>query len=198
MILLFVSCTLLKLKGNSIIHLCSLCLYPLITPTPVYYCYKPSLSSSSLDTLIQVASLRRSLSRCQAHDYQFKLCYRIENGVYRQIFGAQAYTQGAALLGEVGASSVRNRIREGQWKYLSSSMPKQPKKNKMGFGGIQRGKFCRFYGLPMNDVLGWVPVFHSFVGARDPRGPYLKSFGIRPGFVQTLRPKVRGKSKDAP
>ncbi len=43
---------------------------------------------------------------------------RIENGVYRKILGAPTYAQGTALRGEIGASSVRNRIREGQWKYL--------------------------------------------------------------------------------
>ena len=42
----------------------------------------------------------------------------IENGVYRQIFGAGNYTQGAALVGELGASSVKTRVREGQLKYI--------------------------------------------------------------------------------
>ncbi len=32
--------------------------------------------------------------------------------------GAPTYVQETVLRGEIGASSVRNRIREGQWKYL--------------------------------------------------------------------------------
>ena len=43
---------------------------------------------------------------------------RIENGVYRKILRAPPYAQEAALKGEIGASSVKNRIREGQFKYL--------------------------------------------------------------------------------
>lgn len=35
---------------------------------------------------------------------------RIENGVYRQILGAAGYTQVVALRGEIGASSMKNRI----------------------------------------------------------------------------------------
>ena len=43
---------------------------------------------------------------------------KIENEVNRKILGAPNYAQEAALRGKVGASSARNRIREGQWKYL--------------------------------------------------------------------------------
>ncbi len=44
---------------------------------------------------------------------------RAENGVYRQILAAARYAQIAALRGEIGAMSMKNRIIEGQWKYLS-------------------------------------------------------------------------------
>ncbi|XP_050714164.1 uncharacterized protein LOC126997158 [Eriocheir sinensis] len=47
-----------------------------------------------------------------------KKLQRIENEVYRKILRAPMYAQEAALRGEIGSSSVKNRIREGQWKYL--------------------------------------------------------------------------------
>ena len=43
---------------------------------------------------------------------------RIENNVGRQIMGAPRYTQVAALRGEIGMSSMKGRIMEGQIKYL--------------------------------------------------------------------------------
>ena len=43
---------------------------------------------------------------------------RIENSVGRQILGAARYTQEAAIRGEIGISSMKARIMEGQLKYL--------------------------------------------------------------------------------
>ncbi len=43
---------------------------------------------------------------------------RIENGVFRRILGAPSYAPVATLRGEIGASSMRVRVREGQLKYL--------------------------------------------------------------------------------
>ena len=43
---------------------------------------------------------------------------RIENSVGRKIMGAPSYTQETALRGEIGISSMKSRIMEGQLKYL--------------------------------------------------------------------------------
>lgn len=43
---------------------------------------------------------------------------RIENSVGRQILGAERYSQEAAIRGEIGISSMKARIMEGQIKYL--------------------------------------------------------------------------------
>lgn len=43
---------------------------------------------------------------------------QIENEVYWQILGTGNSTQGAALSGESGTSSIKKRIREGQSKYF--------------------------------------------------------------------------------
>ena len=46
----------------------------------------------------------------------------IENGVFRQILGAPGYAQEEALRGEIGASSMKTRLREGQLKFLRYAM----------------------------------------------------------------------------
>ncbi len=39
-----------------------------------------------------------------------------------QILGAPSYAQEEALRGEIGASSMKARIREGQWKFVRYAM----------------------------------------------------------------------------
>ena len=43
---------------------------------------------------------------------------RIENSVYRQILGAPKYTQIPTLRGEIGSSTMENRIRTNQLLYV--------------------------------------------------------------------------------
>lgn len=67
---------------------------------------------------VALPSIMYGLSIIDMNKQDMEKLQRIENGVYRQIFGATKYTQGAALSGEIGTSSVKNRIREGQYKYI--------------------------------------------------------------------------------
>lgn len=51
-------------------------------------------------------------------DTESRKLQRIENAVYRIILGAPRYAQVCTLRGEVGASSMKSRIRESQIKYI--------------------------------------------------------------------------------
>ena len=50
---------------------------------------------------------------------------RIENKVYRMIFGAPAYTLVCVLWGEVGTSTMEARIKKGKMPYLSYILSKE-------------------------------------------------------------------------
>lgn len=92
---------------------------------------------------------------------------RIENNVARKILGAPSYAQQAALRGELGMSSMKGRLMEGQLRYLQYIL------NDQGNGLLSRIVEEMRNSSTKNKWISGLLEYRQLIGLRGEAGSYL-------------------------